>query len=116
IPGSLSREPLGYGTASVESGWVSSLEKGADFSTVVVTIMKASEVAGFLENYLPDYAAQPEDFRPLPKLAMTYYLFRSTFVPLFIVAGIAWFFPQFIWVAILLVFGSLGLGFLRYKD
>src|SRR5699024_11455579 len=28
----------------------------------------------------------------------------------------AWFFPQFIWVAILLVFGSLGLGFLRYKD
>src|SRR5699024_11394271 len=27
-----------------------------------------------------------------------------------------WFFPQFIWAAILLVFGSLGLGFLRYKD
>src|SRR5699024_11492375 len=78
------RQPLGYVTVFAEVAGGSSLDKGEDLSTVLFPIMKASEVAGFLENYLPDYAAQPEDFHPLPKRAMTYYLFRSTFVTLFI--------------------------------
>src|SRR5699024_6754360 len=89
IKESVIRQQLGYVTVIAEVAGGSSLDKGEDFSTVLFPIMKASEVADFLENYLPDYAAQPEDFHPLPKRAMTYYLFRSTFVTLFIVSGIA---------------------------
>ncbi|UJL47040.1 PH domain-containing protein [Virgibacillus sp. NKC19-16] len=114
IQESVIRQPLGFVTvfAEVAGG---SLDQGEDFSTVLFPIMKRDEVEEFLQEILPDYAEQPQDFNPLPKRALTFYLFR-TMVPI-ILLGIAVMFllPQFSWVIIILLIGGLYLGFLRYR-
>jgi len=115
IQESMLRQPLGYATifAEVAGG---SQERGEDFSTVLFPIIKKSEIEHFLQEILPEYAEQPEEWQTLPKKAGKYYLFRSMLPFLFIGAAIMYFFPSFSWIAIILFMISFVLGWLRYKD
>ncbi|MFD1038371.1 PH domain-containing protein [Virgibacillus byunsanensis] len=114
IQESIIRQPLGYVTvfAEVAGG---SMDKGEDFSTVLFPIMKKDEVVDFLEKFLPTHAAGAKDITPLPKRARKFYLLRSVLPMLIIAGGIVYFLPQFSWVPIVLVAGSLYLGFLRHN-
>jgi len=112
---SIIRQPLGYATiyAEVAGG---TQEKGEDFSTVLFPMIKKTEIAHFLQEILPEYAKQPNEWDSLPKKALKYYLFRSMLPFILIGAGIIYFFPAFSWVAIILIILSFLLGWLRYKD
>ncbi|MUK89722.1 PH domain-containing protein [Ornithinibacillus sp. L9] len=112
---SVIRQPLGFVTvyAEVAGG---SLDQGEEFSTVLFPILKANEVEGFLEKFLPTHKPTNKQLQPLPKRARKFYVLRSI-VPFVILAGVAiYFYPQFSWVPIVLLVGSLYLGLLRYKD
>jgi len=115
IQESIIRQPLGYATifAEVAGG---SQEKGEEFSTVLFPIIKKTEIEDFLQEILPEYAKQPEEWETLPKKAGKYYLFRSMLPFILIGTGIIYFLPTFSWVAILLFIVSFVLGWLRYKD
>lgn len=114
IQESIIRQPLGYVTVFAEIAG-GSLDKGEDFSTVLFPIMRAEEVEGFLQELLPSYAKQPDEFKRLPKRARKFYLFRTVIPMVLIGLVVVYFFPQFSWIPIILVIGSLYLGFLRYR-
>ncbi|WP_240452174.1 PH domain-containing protein [Virgibacillus sp. YIM 98842] len=115
IQESMIRQPLGYAAvfAEVAGG---SQEKGEDFSTILFPMIKKTEIAPFLQEILPGYAKLPEVWEPLPKKALKYYLFRSMLPFILLGAAVIWFFPSFIWLAIILFAISFLLGWQRYKD
>src|SRR5699024_5236832 len=115
IQESIIRQPLGYVTVFAEIAG-GSLAKGEDFSSILFPIMKRDEVDDFLETFLPDYAGAGDEFAPLPKRARKFYLMRSSLLFLFITAAVAIFFPAFIWAPLILLIGTLILGWMRHRD
>lgn len=115
IQESIVRQPLGYATifAEVAGG---SFEKGKDYSTILFPIMKVAEAREFLETFVPDYPLPTVKKTPLSSRAWKYYIFKAAFPFIIIAAAIAYFFPQFIWAAAILLAASAYIGFLRYKD
>ncbi|MFC2947787.1 PH domain-containing protein [Virgibacillus sediminis] len=112
---SLVRQPFGYAAvfAEVAGG---SMDKGEDFSTILFPMMKRAEVEPFLEDILPDYAAEPKKLRPLPKRARKYYLSRAA-LPFLLVGAVFWYmFPPILWAVVILAIGALCLGYLQYRD
>lgn len=115
IEESLIRQPLGYVTvfAQIAGG---SMRKGEEFPTVLFPILKKSEVEDFLQEFLPDYASQHDSMTLLPKRALKFYLFRPMLPVVFLLAGVWYFLPQFIWVPVAFLIGASILGYLRFKD
>lgn len=112
---SLIRQPLGYVTVFAEIAG-GSVDKGEDFSSILFPIMKANEVEPFLEKFLPEYAGVTNDLTPLPKRARKYYLMRSSILFLILTIVMAFVLPQFIWLPLIVLAGSIYLGLLRHKD
>lgn len=115
IEESIIRQPLGYVTlfAEVAGG---SIEKGEEFSTVLFPILKKSEVEQFLQVFLLDYSTQSDAMTPLPKRALKFYLLRALLPVVFLLAGVWYFLPQFIWVPVVFLIAACVLGYLRFKD
>ncbi len=112
---SMIRQPFGYVTVFAEVAG-NTLEKGETFSNVLFPVMKANEVEDFLQRFVPDYSGHLTEMQSLPRRAAAYYLLRTMLLFVIIFAVTAYFLPQFIWVALILLAASAGLGFLRYKD
>ncbi|SFE35514.1 putative membrane protein [Lentibacillus persicus] len=116
IQESIIRQPLGYVTVFAEIAG-GSMDKGEDFSSILFPIMKRSELEGFLETFLPDYAGLQHELTPLPKKALKYYVLRAAVPFLLLIAVVATLIPSFLWIPIvLLIVGGILLGWLRYKD
>nr|GGG87651.1 UPF0699 transmembrane protein YdbT [Virgibacillus oceani] len=115
IDESILRQPLGYASiyAEVAGG---SLEKGEDFSSVLFPIIKTSKIDAFLQKFLPEYISNRDDLVELPKRAKKFYLLRSMYPIILLIAGVVYFWPQFSWIPFILLIASMYLGFLRFKD
>ncbi|TFJ92065.1 PH domain-containing protein [Lentibacillus salicampi] len=115
IQESIIRQPLGFVTvyAEVAGG---SMRKGEDFSSILFPIMKRDEVEDFLQTFLPAYAGLQRELRPLPKRARKFYIMRSSILFLLATVAVGIFFPSFIWAPLVLLAGSVFLGWLRHKD
>ncbi|WP_072890922.1 PH domain-containing protein [Ornithinibacillus halophilus] len=112
---SIIRQPFGYVSvfAEVAGG---SIDKGEELSTVLFPIMKANEVEDFLQKFLPEFITERQELNKLPKRSKKYYLVRSVLPFIVMLAGVGFFIPQFIWIPIVLLIGSMYLGILRQKD
>lgn len=115
IDESILRQPFGYVSvyAEVAGG---SIKKGEDYSTILFPIMKRTEIANFLNKFLPDYLSERNDLIALPKQAKKFYIVRSTIILIVAMITMLFFIPQFIWAPIILLLISLYVGLLRYKD
>lgn len=115
IAESVIRQPFGFVTVFVEVAG-GSLDRGEDFSTVLFPIMKKDEIEPFLHEFLPNYSIESVCFEPLPKQALKFYLIRAC-LPILLLGGAAiYFFPQFSWLAVIVLFIAFLLGFMRYRD
>jgi len=117
IEENLMRQPLGFVTVFAEIAGGSSQEQLAD-STVLFPLIHRNEVKRFLEEFTPDYKWQSEgDHWIKPPLAgLPFYLVRSSLFILIAGSILAFIFPTFIWVVLVLFLLSLGLGWLCYHD
>lgn len=111
------RQPLGYLTVFAEVAGGSTDEQLAD-STVLFPLLHKTEVADFLEVFVPDYDWQDEEviWTKPPRSALPLYFIRSSLFVL--LAGILIYiiFPNLLWVITGFFFLSLLFGWLAYKD
>ena len=115
IAESVIRQPFGFVTVFVEVAG-GALDSGEDFSTVLFPIMKKTEIESFLQEFLPGYSMESVHFTPLPKRAMKFYLIRAC-VPILVLGIVAtYFYPQFSWLAVIVLLVTFLLGFMRYQD
>ncbi len=109
------RQPLGFATVYVEiaSGEVS---KNADVKTLLFPLMRKKEINSFLEKILSEYVLPEDNFTPLPKRALPYYLFRAGVVPF--IASIVVAFSAIDWIGIPLIATGLALilGYFQFKS
>ncbi|MFD2760126.1 PH domain-containing protein [Lentibacillus juripiscarius] len=109
------RQPLGHVTVFAEIAG-GSMDKGEDFSSILFPIMKRDEVEVFLETFLPDYAGIQHELTPLPKRARKFYIFRTSILFLALTVASGFLIPQFIWIPLVLLAGSIVLGIMRHRD
>ncbi|GAA0431598.1 PH domain-containing protein [Lentibacillus halophilus] len=115
IQESIIRQPLGYVTVFAEIAG-GSMDDKEDFSSTLFPIMKRDEVESFLKTFVPDYAGIQQEPTPLPKRARKFYVFRASILFVILTLATGFWIPQFIWVPILLLAGSMGLGIWRHMD
>ena len=115
IKESVLRQPLGFVSvyAVVAGG---SMDKGEDFP-ILFPLLRKAEVESFLQQLLPDYAGGlNQELSHLPKRSRKFYIYRSSAVFVIFTCIVGYFFPQFIWVPVILLLISIYFGILRYKD
>ncbi|MFD1448403.1 PH domain-containing protein [Oceanobacillus profundus] len=78
--------------------------------------MKKTEIESFLQEFLPGYSMESVHFTPLPKRAMKFYLIRACVSILVLGIVATYFYPQFSWLAVIVLLVTFLLGFMRYQD
>lgn len=110
------RQPFGYATiiAEVAGG---DLNDTTDNSIILFPILHKREIQEFLLIFIEEFAWEEDgDWTKAKRIAIPFYLFRSSFW--FLLAGILVFFifPTFVWIPSALLVLALVRGWLCYKD
>lgn len=114
IQQNLIRQPLKYVRifAVVAGG---SFDKMEPFP-VLFPLLKEEEVAPFLREFLPEFTPTKQELIPIAKRGRPFYLWNAAIFFILLVIPVAYFFPSFLWLVLLLVIISLLFGWLQHKD
>src|SRR5699024_9460082 len=83
---------------------------------VLFPIMREREVASFIDKFVPDYKISNDKFTPLAKRGLKFYLMTAAIIPVLLFIPVAYFYPTFSWIPIILILISLWFGWLKHKD
>ncbi|CAM3722751.1 PH domain-containing protein [Alkalicoccus chagannorensis] len=107
----LLREPIGYCAVYVESAGGGT--KDEDLSTILLPLVKRSQVQDVLKELAPQYALQP-DYEGLPKESMRRYMIKLM-IPTLLAAAVLTYAFSYGWISFLLpILGGL-LGYVQYR-
>lgn len=115
IKESIIRQPLGFASVYVEiaSGEVTNTQ---EMHTLIFPLLRKKHVQAFLEELLPEYEYSTDGMRKLPKRALPYYLFRAGILPLIATIVLAFIFPEFVWIPIIITLLFCLYGYSIYKS
>ncbi|MGM8215375.1 PH domain-containing protein [Bacillaceae bacterium W0354] len=111
---SLIRQPFGLATIYVEIAGGETKE-GSDSRTLLLPIIKKSDVNSFLEKILPEYQDVPTDFIHLPKRSLPYYLVRSLAIPIIALIVVAIFFSDWYLIPAIICGVTAMFGLAKYQ-
>lgn len=84
---------------------------------VLFPMMYKREVTHFINTFLPEYDYEMfETLRRLPKRSLFFYVGKAFILPVSLLIPIVYFIPSFYWVSLILLFFTLSLALLQYKD
>ncbi|MFP7478575.1 PH domain-containing protein [Terribacillus saccharophilus] len=109
------RQPFGLLAVSAEiAGGAADTDKNS-FSTVLFPLLKKSELAGFLDELLPEFTVQPS-YRKPPKRALLRYLFLPSIISVLITGVLIYYFGGYGLLALPLVVLTIVFSSLSYLD
>lgn len=83
---------------------------------VLFPLIHEREVDKFVQEFLPEFDQLETELIPLSKRGLKFYLFNSSILFILAFMAVAYFFPSFIWIALILLAFSIAYGWLQYKD
>ncbi|WP_232827955.1 PH domain-containing protein [Paraliobacillus sp. X-1268] len=114
ITQSIIRQPLGLATIFVEiAGGETDKQEGTN--TILFPLLGKNKIHDFLDEIIPEYSNLPENYTPLPKRALPYYLLRSIWIPLLASIAVGIFFIDWIWIPLIVLALSILLGILTHR-
>ncbi|WP_186578407.1 PH domain-containing protein [Aquibacillus kalidii] len=114
IKESLIRQPFGFATLYVEIAG-GEINKNGDAQTLLFPMLKKQSIPTFLKEILPEYQNVPNQFSPVSKRSLPYYLLKMIWLPMLaIIVGII-FVPNWIYIPGIALVGAALIGFSQYK-
>ncbi|SDP95417.1 putative membrane protein [Litchfieldia salsa] len=109
------RQFLGYATVYLENAGGSIEDKGEGFSTILFPLIKKSDLANRIEQFIPDYNEEIK-FIPAPRGSLIRYVLRAILPAILFIFPIMIFFQPWGYWSLLILPLALLLGYIRYRD